>query len=121
MSVMSLEESVELKFRLHDGTDIGPNKYALATTVANIKESVLNHWLKEKQNGPKSINDLKLIYAGKILENYKTLADSRVLLGEIPGCVITMHVVIRPPTNDKASEKQQSETPKSQTCCCTIL
>lgn len=57
----------------------------------------------EKQNGPKSINDLKLINAGKILENSKTLADSRVLLGEIPGCVITMHVVIRPPTNDKAS------------------
>lgn len=57
----------------------------------------------EKQNGPKSINDLKLINAGKILENSKTLADSRVVLGEIPGCVITMHVVIRPPTNDKAS------------------
>lgn len=57
----------------------------------------------EKQNGPKTINDLKLINAGKILENSKTLADSRVILGEIPGCVITMHVVLRPPTNDKAS------------------
>ena len=59
--------------------------------------------LAEKQNGPKTINDLKLINAGKILENSKTLADSRVILGEIPGCVITMHVVLRPPTNDKAS------------------
>jgi hypothetical protein len=121
MSVMSLEEPVELKFRLYDGTDIGPNKYPPATTVANIKESILNHWPKEKQNGPKSINDLKLINAGKILENSKTLADSRVILGEIPGCVITMHVVLRPPSNDKASEKQQSETPKNKTCCCTIL
>ncbi|XP_024379085.1 membrane-anchored ubiquitin-fold protein 3 isoform X2 [Physcomitrium patens] len=122
MSVMSLEEPVELKFRLYDGTDIGPNKYPPATTVANIKESILNHWPKEKQNGPKSIHDLKLINAGKILENSKTLADSRVLLGEIPGCVITMHVVIRPPTNDKASAgKQQSETPKNKPCCCTIL
>jgi hypothetical protein len=77
--------------------------------------------LCKKQNGPKTINDLKLINAGKILENSKTLADSRVILGEIPGCVITMHVVLRPPTNDKASEKQQSETPKNKTCCCTIL
>ncbi|XP_073390270.1 membrane-anchored ubiquitin-fold protein 3 isoform X2 [Physcomitrium patens] len=121
MSVMSLEELVELKFRLHDGTDIGPNRYAPTTTVANMKESILNQWPKEKQNGPKSINDLKLINAGKILENTKTLADSRVLLGEIPGCVITMHVVVRPPSNDKASEKQQSETPNSENCCCTIL
>jgi len=46
MSVMSLEEPVELKFRLYDGTDIGPNKYPPATTVANIKESILSHWPK---------------------------------------------------------------------------
>jgi hypothetical protein len=57
----------------------------------------------EKGNGPKTINDMKLINAGKILENSKTLADSRVPLGEIPGSVITMHVVIRPPVIDKAS------------------
>ncbi len=56
-----------------------------------------------KGNGPKSINDMKLINAGKVLENSKTLAESRVLVGELPGCVITMHVVVRPPTSDKAS------------------
>jgi hypothetical protein len=121
MAVVSLEEPVELKFRLYDGTDIGPNKYPPATTVANIKESILSHWPKEKGNGPKTINDMKLINAGKILENSKTLADSRVPLGEIPGSVITMHVVIRPPVIDKASEKQQSESPKNNKCCCTIL
>jgi hypothetical protein len=120
MAVVSLEEPVELKFRLYDGTDIGPNKYPPATTVANIKESILSHWPKEKGNGPKTINDMKLINAGKILENSKTLADSRVPLGEIPGSVITMHVVIRPPVIDKA-KKQQSESPKNNKCCCTIL
>jgi hypothetical protein len=57
----------------------------------------------EKANGPKSINDMKLINAGKILENSKTLAESRVPVGELPGCVITMHVVVRPSTSDKAS------------------
>lgn len=46
MAVVSLEEPVELKFRLYDGTDIGPNKYPPATTVANIKESILSHWPK---------------------------------------------------------------------------
>uniref|UniRef100_A0A7I4DSM4 Ubiquitin-like domain-containing protein n=1 Tax=Physcomitrium patens TaxID=3218 RepID=A0A7I4DSM4_PHYPA len=117
MSVMSLEELVELKFRLHDGTDIGPNRYAPTTTVANMKESILNQWPKEKQNGPKSINDLKLINAGKILENTKTLADSRVLLGEIPGCVITMHVVVRPPSNDKASGTKPPSIPSGCEDC----
>jgi hypothetical protein len=46
---------------------------------------------------------MKLINAGKVLENSKTLAESRVLVGELPGCVITMHVVVRPPTSDKPS------------------
>lgn len=70
------------------------------------------------QNGPKTINDLKLINAGKILENSKTLADSRVILGEIPGCVITMHVVLRPPTNDKASGTTTPSTSCCKDCAC---
>lgn len=57
----------------------------------------------EKENGPKTINDVKLINAGKILENTRTLAESRVPVGELPGGVITMHVVVRPPLSDKIS------------------
>ncbi len=56
-----------------------------------------------KENGPKTTNDMKLINAGKILENDKTLAESRVAVGELPGGVITMHVIVRPLTSDKAS------------------
>lgn len=64
------------------------------------------HYLcAEKENGPKTINDMKLINAGKVLENNKTLAESRVPVGELPGGVITMHVVVRPPSSDKASGK----------------
>ena len=44
---------------------------------------------------------MKLINAGKILENNRTLAESRLLVGELPGGVITMHVVVRPPLSDK--------------------
>lgn len=57
----------------------------------------------DKENGPKSINDIKLINAGRILENNKTLAESRLPLSEVPGGVITMHVVVRPPIPDKNS------------------
>jgi len=64
---------------------------------------------------------LKLINAGKILENNKTLAESRVPVGELPGGVITMHVVVRPPSSDKNSEKQLANAPKKNRCSCTIL
>jgi len=57
--------------------------------------------LAGKEISPKTINDVKLINAGKILENNRTIAESRVLVGELPGGVITMHVVVRPPVSDK--------------------
>ncbi|KAJ7562769.1 hypothetical protein O6H91_03G084100 [Diphasiastrum complanatum] len=118
---MAGEELLELKFRLTDGTDIGPCKYEPATTITALKESILAQWPQEKENGPKSVNDMKLINAGKILENSKTLAESRVPVGENPGGVITMHVVVRPPTADKGSEKPQSDSPKPNKCACSIL
>ncbi|KAJ0571817.1 putative Ubiquitin-like domain superfamily, UBL3-like, ubiquitin domain-containing protein [Helianthus annuus] len=61
--------------------------------------------MENKENGPKTINDVKLINAGKILENNKTLAESRSPVSEIPGGVITMLVVLRPPMADKNSGK----------------
>lgn len=45
---------------------------------------------------PKALNDVKLIYAGKVLENTKTIAESRIPIGELPGVVNTMHVVVQP-------------------------
>ncbi|KAJ0777263.1 putative Ubiquitin-like domain superfamily, UBL3-like, ubiquitin domain-containing protein [Helianthus annuus] len=57
--------------------------------------------LIDEENGPKSINDMKLINAGKILENHKTLAESRSPVSEVPGGIITMLVVVRPPMPDR--------------------
>lgn len=50
---------------------------------------------------PKSVNDMKLIHAGKVLENSKTLVESRILFGDLPGGVITMHVIVQPPLAKK--------------------
>lgn len=66
-----------------------------------LESNVVSLRLVEKENGPKTISDMKLINAGKVLENNKTLAESRVPVGELPGGVITMHVVVRPPTSDQ--------------------
>jgi hypothetical protein len=49
----------------------------------------------DKKILPKAANDIKLINAGKILENNKTVGQCKVPFGELKG-VITMHVVVQP-------------------------
>lgn len=45
---MGDEGWIELKFRLADGTDIGPSKYSQFTTVASLKENIIAQWPKGK-------------------------------------------------------------------------
>lgn len=40
------EDLVELKFRLYDGSDIGPFRYSPASTVAMLKERIVTEWPK---------------------------------------------------------------------------
>lgn len=118
---MAEEDLIEIKFRLADGTDIGPTKYTPSTTVLSLKEKILSQWPQDKENGPRTVQDVKLIHAGKILENNRTLAECRVPVGELPGSVITMHVVLRPPTT-KNSDKMQNDSPKASCCSsCSIM
>ncbi|KAH0466777.1 hypothetical protein IEQ34_004015 [Dendrobium chrysotoxum] len=58
------------------------------------------------ENGPRTINDLKLINAGKILENNKTLAECRSAICDLSG-VTTMHVVVKPPSQDRGIDKEE--------------
>lgn len=118
MSVV--QEQLEIKFRLPDGSDIGPKKYTEATSVSTLKESILAEWPKDLENGPKTINDLKLINAGKILENNKTLAECRSAICDLSG-VTTMHVVVKPPSQDRGFEKDDGNKSKGNRCRCTIL
>ncbi|KAK6940117.1 UBL3-like, ubiquitin domain [Dillenia turbinata] len=88
---MAEEELIELKFRLPDGNDIGPAKYSPATTAGTLKRKILEQWPKGDENGPESVSDVRLINAGRILDNNRTIAESRLLVGGLPGGVITMH------------------------------
>lgn len=45
---MAEDDSIELKFRLFDGSDIGPDKYDPSTTVASLKEVILARWPQGK-------------------------------------------------------------------------
>ncbi|KDP32712.1 hypothetical protein JCGZ_12004 [Jatropha curcas] len=118
---MAGEDLIELKFRLADGTDIGPSKYSPATSVLTLKEKIISQWPKDKETGPKTVNDVKLINAGKILENNRTLAESRLPVSELPGGVITMHVVLRHLMPDKNSDKLHKDPSKKTGCSCSIL
>lgn len=57
----------------------------------------------DKENGPQSIDEIKLINAGKILENDRTLDESRTPLSEVQGDAITMLVVVQSPLPNKHS------------------
>ncbi|KZV45630.1 membrane-anchored ubiquitin-fold protein 2-like [Dorcoceras hygrometricum] len=91
------KDQLEIKFRLIDGTDIGPKTFAVATSVATLKENVIAQWPKDKQNGPRAVKDVKLICAGRILENNKTVGECMSPLCDIPGGATTMLVVVQPP------------------------
>ncbi|CAK7347084.1 unnamed protein product [Dovyalis caffra] len=100
---MAAPTLIDLRFRLPDGNDIGPNKYTAAATVATLKEHVIEQWPKDKENGPKNIKDVKLIYAGHVLENHRTLAESRLPAGDLLAGVVTIHVVLRPPVPQRSN------------------
>ncbi|XP_071693824.1 membrane-anchored ubiquitin-fold protein 1-like [Rutidosis leptorrhynchoides] len=114
-----VQDSLEIKFRLLDGSDIGPKSFPTAATVATLKESILSQWPKEKENAPKTVKDLKIISAGKILENSRTVGECRSALCDVPGGVITMHVVVSQPPQEK--EKKVADDPKINKCICVIL
>lgn len=114
-----VQDQLEIKFRLTDGSDIGPKSFPAATNVSTLKESILAQWPKEKDNGPRTVKDVKLISGGKILENGRTVGECRSPLCDIPGGVTTMHVVVQPPSVEK--EKKATSEPQHNKCGCVIL
>jgi hypothetical protein len=118
---MPEEELVELKFRIFDGSDIGPFSYSPTSTVAMVKERIVTEWPKDKKIVPKGANDIKLINAGKVLENNRTVGQCRAPFGELPKGVITMHAVVQPSLAKVKTEKKVDEAPRKSICSCSIL
>ncbi|XP_034206750.1 membrane-anchored ubiquitin-fold protein 1-like isoform X1 [Prunus dulcis] len=119
LKMAGVQDQLEIKFRLTDGSDIGPKSFPAATSVVTLKESILAQWPKEKENGPRTVKDVKLISAGRILENNRTVGECRSPLCDVPGGVTTMHVVVQPPSLEK--EKKLMSEPKQNKCLCVIL
>ncbi|XP_026381196.1 membrane-anchored ubiquitin-fold protein 2-like [Papaver somniferum] len=113
-----VQDQLEIRFRLNDGSDIGPKTYSSATGICTLKESILAQWPKGKENGPRTVKDVKLIGAGKILENSKTLEECKSPICGLTGEVTTMHVVVHPPPTQ--GEKRSSNQLQNR-CVCVIL
>ncbi|CAA6667848.1 unnamed protein product [Spirodela intermedia] len=118
---MPEDDLVELKFRLYDGTDIGPIRYPAASTVAMLKERILSEWPRDEKITPKAASDLRLISGGRILENHKTITQCQMPFGELPGGAMTMHVVVQPSVTSAKTEKRVKEQPRKASCSCCIL
>ncbi|KAF1867745.1 hypothetical protein Lal_00050178 [Lupinus albus] len=43
---MPEEDLVDIKFRLYDGSDIGPFRYSAAATVDMLKQRIVSDWPK---------------------------------------------------------------------------
>ncbi|KAF9668065.1 hypothetical protein SADUNF_Sadunf15G0088500 [Salix dunnii] len=68
---MPEEDLVDIKFRLYDGSDIGPFRCSSSTSTVDM--------LKQR-----------------VLDNNKTVGQCRTPFGEAAGGVIIMHVVVQP-------------------------
>ncbi|KAF2283586.1 hypothetical protein GH714_012083 [Hevea brasiliensis] len=51
LKMAGVQDQLEIKFRLTDGSDIGPKTFPAATSVATLKESILSQWPKGKEFG----------------------------------------------------------------------
>ncbi|GJY73002.1 putative reverse transcriptase domain-containing protein [Tanacetum coccineum] len=84
---------------------------ASSSTTRSIRHGVLRyiggHSLERvnKENAPRTVKDIKIISAGKILENNKTVGECRNALCDVPGGVTTMHVVVSQPPQEKGASK----------------
>ncbi|XP_022730167.1 membrane-anchored ubiquitin-fold protein 3-like [Durio zibethinus] len=118
---MPEEDLVDIKFRLYDGSDIGPFRYSATSTVDMLKQRIVSDWPKGKTIIPKAVNEVKLISSGKILENSKTVGQCKEPFGEVAGGVIIMHVVVQPSPAKTTSEKKIDDSPRKIVCSCSIL
>lgn len=111
---------VDIKFRLYDGSDIGPFRYSSASTVEMLKERIVSEWPKGNTIVPKVANEIKLIFFGKVLENAKTVGQCKAPFGELAGGVMVMHVVVQP-SLAKAKTDKKVEDSKKCVCSCCIM
>mmetsp|Transcript_10163 Transcript_10163/g.23196 ORF Transcript_10163/g.23196 Transcript_10163/m.23196 type:complete len:109 (-) Transcript_10163:68-394(-) len=85
-------------------------------TVAEAKTQLIEAWPAEKDK-ISSINELKMIYNGKLLENSKTFEELKVPMNQ----QVIMHLQPKPPVAKMHQPVVTPTKPTEQTRCCIIL
>mmetsp|Transcript_51305 Transcript_51305/g.164032 ORF Transcript_51305/g.164032 Transcript_51305/m.164032 type:complete len:126 (+) Transcript_51305:125-502(+) len=118
--------SYNIRFRMNDGTDLGPWHFPSAGTVGQMKEKVVAEFPAAPggEGGaavPKTVNDVTLILAGKVMDNAKIISDLRTQMGN-PGSetLVTFHLVVRPHAAAKTQTRKEAEENKPTKCGCVI-
>mmetsp|Transcript_9751 Transcript_9751/g.35462 ORF Transcript_9751/g.35462 Transcript_9751/m.35462 type:complete len:124 (-) Transcript_9751:66-437(-) len=89
--------TVEMRFRMVEGVDIGPLTLSTSTTVSAVKNLVLAEWPERdgihfKTEPPEDSRFIRLILNGRVLGENRTLAEC----GVPQGMLVTCHLVVRP-------------------------
>lgn len=118
-----------IRFRLQSGTDLKEQSVPPRSTVAETKQQLINSWVNAGGPGgdasrPTGPDDLKIIHAGRVLENSKSLSDYTIPTSE----VVTMHLMIVPPAAKPEEPKvadakagAQAGAAETTRCSCTLL
>ncbi|KAL4424544.1 hypothetical protein ABPG77_010124 [Micractinium sp. CCAP 211/92] len=110
-----------VRFR-HTLGDVGPFPFPLSSPIGDLKAKLLEAWPTEgalAAERPASEAEIKLICAGKFMDNNVVLGSLQHVLGE-PGSdvIVTMHIVLRPPQPQKAAAPAKQQPESSKGCCC---
>lgn len=79
-------ERVSLRFRLHDGTDVGPMEMPLTASVADVKEAVLAAWPTVRNVGK---SDLQLSTVERFAQARRQTPDATATA---PSCFPYYHM-----------------------------
>jgi len=118
-------DTVQLRFR-HTSGDVGPYSFPLGHTILQVKEGVFSQWPREgplSKENPSSAADLRILCAGKFLDNAKILRDYSKEMGDPEsGSIVTMHILVRPAQATKAAGKTESQPkPAGEQGCCSCV
>lgn len=70
---------------------------------------------------PESIQYLRIMYQGKILQDIQTISDLKQLPGEIvPDRLVTLHLVIAPPGQLTGTTSRRKSSDSAEPSCCCI-
>ncbi|PVU93190.1 hypothetical protein BB559_003396 [Furculomyces boomerangus] len=87
--------------------------FQLTDRISSIKKFVFENWPKEFEIPPENLNQIRLLYLGKFLDDDTTLKDSKFSSNNT-----IIHLIVRPYTTFKEDKKKTEDAPK---CTCIIL